>query len=370
MLRGQTALVSTVTTYEPSLTDWTSATSQSLSREKDLGSTTTSQDVPPPSQPGWSDGGIPSVGLSPANWTHSFMPRRNAALRAQHLIASQIESALSLCGYEAADPEPPNPNQRKRRRTAAGRDDEDPDADPVPVASPKRRRILRHRDDGDGPTAQDATPSRSGLEYSDCPLPAIDLGSIRSRDAFDRPSDYKRYAHSQIHGPVLCSFCFQGQELAEQEDKKGKKSQKGKSGRARTLSRLPDEGYRHLQTCKKFKQSRYFKEKIQPRDSGSTDQLKRIAQDAVKTAHMMVVRLPCRNNPAYSARVALFEGIHPEGVEQHAAKYATVFKLDDCTCCPYPLYTAEAVQELGRRGASSGAESARPRSSRYRRLLH
>ncbi|OSD02493.1 hypothetical protein PYCCODRAFT_1459135 [Trametes coccinea BRFM310] len=350
-LHAEDAIVSTASDNESYLSDWTSAASQPLSQEKDSKDTAASQDVPLPSRPGRSGSGSPSNGLYLAHWVHGITPRRKAALKAEQRIATQM-TALSSCDAEAAHPVPSIPSPKKRRRTVVrpvdAAEDADADVRSFPEASSKRRRISQRTSrDGYNPMTQDASPEISEHTASSQHVNDIHLNNIRSPRDFARVGDYRRYAYSRIHGPVLCSFCF---EDPERSNKPGTKSRKkSQPDRSRTLSRLPDVGYRHLKTCNKFMQSKYFKQKM--RRPRATQRLEDIVKDAVAKAHMMVVRLPCRRNPAYLARLALFQGIRAESVERHAAKHATIFKLDDCKCCPYPLYSAKAVQKLGRRGA-------------------
>ncbi|KAL7279754.1 hypothetical protein ACG7TL_006161 [Trametes sanguinea] len=339
-LHAEDAILSTATidnNSASSLTDWASAASQPLSQQKGSKSTASPQDIPLLSQPGRSDSGRPSVSHSPTLWVYGIMPRRKAALKAEQRIATQL-TALSSCDAEVAPLETLIHNPKKRRRTATRPDDTDVCS--FSETSPKRRRVLQRGQDEYNPIAQDAPPEINEHAATLQPQNDLYLDNIRSPGDYVRGEcDYRRYAYAQIHGPVLCSFCFEDPERSGTPGRKSRKSKKSKRSehhRSRTLSRLPDVGYRHLKKCVKFKQSKYYKEKTHGSKTPWTIEGD-IVKDAV-AAHMMVVRLPCQRNPAYLARVALFQGIQPENVEQHAANSDDYLDLSYAQPDEFPDY--------------------------------
>ncbi|KAI0643003.1 hypothetical protein C8Q79DRAFT_201430 [Trametes meyenii] len=126
---------------------------------------------------------------------------------------------------------------------------------------------------------------------------------------YSREADYKRYEIKKLHDGARCGFCHT------------------------KVSRLPDTAYRHLRdSCERFQDSDFYLKNEQPELSRAD-----LAKMAV-AARKMVVQLPCRNDADYKMRLKAI-GSTPAKIERRLARYASIYKIGNCTCCPHPSYS-------------------------------
>ncbi|KAI0823167.1 hypothetical protein BC628DRAFT_1340241 [Trametes gibbosa] len=314
--------------------------------------------------------------LAHAAFTYSAPPPRKSAIEAKRGIARCIAQLGTDPSAVEADPAsgPPSSGTGARKRLRAGKADEkeedtyegssadssdDSDEDACEYGSDDGRTRKRPRSSAAKVPRAPTRRRRSKRIY-----PAGPGGPSYSRDG-----DRRRRAISELHGRVQCSFC-QPMGL------------KGGVDRTR-LSRLPDTAYRHLRKCVAFQSTQYYRDKlVEKPDSeaapgaeetvhGGKAQAKsckrateKVASDAnteepatgvtvteptqedVKRAvkktveeKMMIVQVHCQNDRAYRARARRL-GVMPKDVEAHVARYATIYKVENCKCCPYPHYAS------------------------------
>ncbi|KAI0671097.1 hypothetical protein C8Q78DRAFT_991724 [Trametes maxima] len=131
---------------------------------------------------------------------------------------------------------------------------------------------------------------------------------------YSREADYKRYEIKKLHDGARCGFCHT------------------------KVSRLPDTAYRHLRdSCERFPDSDFYLENEQPDPEKPELSRAELAKMAVADRRM-IVQLPCRNDADYKMRLKAI-GSTPDKIERRLARYASIYKIGNCACCPHPSYS-------------------------------
>ncbi|EJF61007.1 hypothetical protein DICSQDRAFT_180986 [Dichomitus squalens LYAD-421 SS1] len=179
----------------------------------------------------------------------------------------------------------------------------------------------------------DPQPPRKRPRYAPAPrahTPATQTQSMPGRGLemgpgrYARKTDWERRAFTALHGMIRCLFC-------PPED--------GLKPRG-TIHRLPDAATRHLrETCPRFEQSELYR-RHRSKSKGGAPLTKaqivgRVVREYEKVA---VVQVFCRRDEGYRRRCAEL-GLSPANVEARLARHAILYKIEDCECCPHPLWS-------------------------------